>query len=151
MSDPFEGQRFPKGVLLGAAVLLASTLVLALASRATGFGRVEVEHAREVQVRELRFEDAADGSVQVVDAASGATVAELPAGGEGFMRGVLRGMARSRRQEGIGRDAPLRLVRWSDGHISLHDPTTGRAVELDAFGETNARAFARLLKEGASE
>ncbi|MCA9551217.1 MAG: hypothetical protein KC933_14370 [Myxococcales bacterium] len=147
MGDPFEGQKFPKGVLLGAGALLAASLSLAVLSRTTGYGRVEVQHVHAVQVRELRFEDVTDGSVQVVDVTRGGVVAELPAGGEGFVRGVLRGMVRSRRQEGIGRDTPLRLVRWSDGHLSLHDPATGRVVELDAFGETNARAFARLLDD----
>ena len=32
--------------------------------------------------------------------------------------------------------------------LSLEDETTGRRVELNAFGPTNAGAFARLLREG---
>ena len=40
---------------------------------------------------------------------------------------------------------PFRLTHWSDGRLSLEDPSTGRRIELDAFGPTNTAVFARLM------
>jgi putative photosynthetic complex assembly protein len=42
-------------------------------------------------------------------------------------------------------DTPFRLTDWTDGRLTLEDRSTGRSVELRAFGATNAAAFARLL------
>ena len=58
---------------------------------------------------------------------------------------ALRGMARDRFREGIGGDQPFVLARASDGRLILDDPTTGRNINLGAFGKVNAQAFARLL------
>ena len=43
-------------------------------------------------------------------------------------------------------DPPFRLARWSDGRLTLEDPTTGRRIELGAFGPTNAEVFAELMQ-----
>ncbi len=40
---------------------------------------------------------------------------------------------------------PFRLSAWSDGRLTLEDPATGRAVDLEAFGPTNEATFVRLL------
>ena len=66
----------------------------------------------------------------------------------GFMRATLRGLAQERRRSGIDDTTPFLLTRWSDGRMSLDDVTTGRNVALDAFGETNSGAFARLFVSG---
>ena len=76
-------------------------------------------------------------------------VATVPPGTNGFLRGVMRGMARNRMLHDVGAAPPFRLVRWSDGRITLDDPETGRHIELDPFGPTNAGAFAALLGQPA--
>jgi len=82
----------------------------------------------------------------MVYAASGGDVVEvLEPGTNGFVRGVLRGLARDRKLRGIGPQPPFELTRWTDGRLSLTDTATGREIELDAFGPTNVGAFARLL------
>jgi putative photosynthetic complex assembly protein len=63
---------------------------------------------------------------------------------------VLRGLARERRQHGIGAEPPFRLTLWANGALSLVDTATGRVIELDGFGQTNRAAFARLLKGPAA-
>lgn len=103
---------------------------------------------RPVQQRDLVFEDRADGAVVVREAAGLGTV-EVFEGENGFLRGTLRGMARTRKAEGVGPSAPFRLATWSDGRLTLDDPATGRHVELLAFGPDNAAVFARLLTEAA--
>jgi len=82
----------------------------------------------------------------VTRADTGETVERL-SGEHGFIRSVMRGMARERRAQDVGHEPPFRLMRWSDGRITLDDPQTGRWVALDAFGPDNAGAFGALLRK----
>jgi putative photosynthetic complex assembly protein len=65
--------------------------------------------------------------------------------GNGFVRGVMRGMARDRRAHGVGMEPPFALTLWRNGTLSLTDKSTGRAIELGSFGPDNRAAFAALL------
>lgn len=94
---------------------------------------------------DCRFDDADDGAVLVRDAASGALLARVAPGEQGFLRGTLRALVRERRQQGLGAEQPFRLLRLADGRLALRDPATGRQLDLSAFGPTNAALFARLL------
>lgn len=95
--------------------------------------------------RLVRFEDASDGSVVIRDAQNMQVLARFPVAEGGFVRGSIRALARERRQEGQGREAPFRLAAWSDGQLTLDDAATGRRIDLTAFGATNAGVFSRLL------
>ncbi|HTO46294.1 MAG TPA: photosynthetic complex assembly protein PuhC [Burkholderiales bacterium] len=150
MSDPFADRPFPRGALLGAAALVALTIALAATSRWSGFGTTQLPESAAVTVRDLRFDDRADGAVVVHDAHTGELVEVVQPGTNGFLRGALRGLARERRARGIGSEPPFRLAAGADGRLTLEDPSTGRRIALEAFGPTNAGAFARLLAEGAS-
>jgi putative photosynthetic complex assembly protein len=66
-------------------------------------------------------------------------------GQNGFLRGTLRGFARIRRSDGVGAIPPMLLTGYADGRLVLADPSTGRLVELEAFGSSNEAVFARLL------
>jgi putative photosynthetic complex assembly protein len=57
----------------------------------------------------------------------------------------MRGLNRARMQRNLPLDTPWRLIRWDNGRMTLSDTATGQRVELDAFGKTNAAAFARFL------
>ncbi len=144
--DPAHAPRLPRAALLGAAVLVGATLLLAGAARLTGAGATPAPVSTPLERRDLRFEDRADGGVAVVAAPGDRVVQVLPPGEGGFVRGVLRGLARERRSRGVGPEAAFSLTRWADGRLSLADPETGRTIELSAFGPTNARAFAQLLE-----
>jgi len=134
---------FPRAPLIGAGALVAFSLVAAITGRMTGSHAIAVSETA-VAVRDLRFEDRADGAVVVSDADDDRTV-KVVTGQNGFLRGTLRGLARTRKSEGIGPAAPFRLAAWSDGRLTLDDPSTGRHVELEAFGPTNTAVFGRLL------
>jgi hypothetical protein len=112
---------FPKGALWGAAALISFTLSVTVAVRAGVFPHV----ANPPTLR--------------------ATI--LPASEQGFVRGVLRGLARERRLKDVGPDAPFRLEQWSDNGLTLTDLGTGRQIELGAFGSTNRAAFAVMLPQ----
>lgn len=96
--------------------------------------------------RNLFFEDASGGRVIVKDANDESTVAVITTGEDGFMRSVMRGLARQRMSNGYDASVPFELTSWESGYLSLNDPVTGRFIELTAFGVDNAKAFARLLK-----
>jgi putative photosynthetic complex assembly protein len=145
MGDPIHEQTIPRGALLGAGALLVAAVVATAVARYTGVGTTHLPAAAPVAAAELRFLDGADGSVVVLSYPEGVEVAVLPPGQHGFARGVLRGLARDRRLAHLDSGPPFRLVRWSDGRLSLEDPATRRAVALEAFGPDNARVFAGLL------
>lgn len=149
MSDPLHHQPFPRGALWAVGTLIAFSLLAVVAARLTGFDANEIPPPAPVESRDLRFEDGTGGWVYVYDARSDALVATLEPGTENFVRGVLRGLARTRRSMGIGEQGAMRLTRHADGRLTLEDETTGRVIDLVAFGRTNYAAFARFLGSGA--
>ncbi len=138
---------FPRFPLFGAAGLVAFSLA------AAGYGRWEhvqsgIPAAEVAATRELRFADRADGAVVITQVGAQLPL-EILTGQNGFLRGTMRGLARTREQNGIGSAAPFRLTAWTDGRLTIDDPTTGGHVELEAFGHTNEAVFAQLLDPGA--
>ncbi|MES2423712.1 MAG: photosynthetic complex assembly protein PuhC [Pseudomonadota bacterium] len=138
----------PRGLLLSAAVLLALTLGGTAAVRWSG-QTIRAPDAPAQVIRALRFEDRPDGSIAVIDAASGQTI-ESVTGQAGFVRGTLRGLARERKRSGFGPEQAFELIGRADGRLTLSDPSTGRLVDLESFGPTNAGVFARLLPPPAT-
>ena len=143
---------FPRGAAARARPALIGLLAARGRGRAPAAG---VRHApcrprRRAQSRDLRFEDRADGAVAVLDGR-----------GRRHVVAVLR--ARHQRLHPrrrcaawpatascatSGRSSPSASRRWDDGRLTLEDPATGGRIELEAFGPTNAGAFARLLTAG---
>ena len=140
---------FPTKPLFAAAGLIGFALLAAVAGTVVGpSGRDPV--SQPISERLLRFEDRADGAVLVFDATANptdinATPIDVATGQNGFLRGVLRGFARTRRADAIGDAAPFRLTAWADGRLTLQDPATGRHTDLEAFGESNVAVFAAFL------
>ncbi len=145
MSDPFVDHGVPRVPLLGAFALVLATLAAVALLRVFGYGPPAQPPAEVIAARELRFADRPAGGVAVYDARSGALIDDLATGGDGFVRGTLRGLARERRSHGIGAEPPVRITAHADGRLMLEDMATGRQIDLGAFGPTNAAAFARFL------
>jgi putative photosynthetic complex assembly protein len=145
MSDPFAGQSFPRAPLLGAGALVLASLLAVATMRLSGAPPMTVAPSPVVIERQLNFEDAVGGGVDVIDARSGTRLSHLEPGADGFIRATLRSLVRERRLQRIGAEAPFVLSSHADGRLTLADPATGRSVNLEAFGPDNAGAFARLL------
>jgi putative photosynthetic complex assembly protein len=145
MSDPFRDRVLPRGAVIAAATLIGFTLLAAAGARVTDVGTTHTPNAAAVEVRDLRFEDRSDGGVAVYESRTGQSVTVIAPGTNGFLRSVLRGLARERKRQEIGAEPPFRLTRWSDGRLSLDDPATGRHIDLEAFGPDNSGVFVRLL------
>jgi putative photosynthetic complex assembly protein len=150
MSDPFGNKPFARGPLLGAAVLLGSVLVGTALVRLTGVGGTGVADAPSVVEKDFHFEDRSDGSIAVIESEHQHLIYTVPPGTNGFLRGTLRGLARERKREGLGSEAPFQLIGRADGRLTLIDPATRRRVDLESFGPTNAAVFARLLELASS-
>ncbi|QBM77162.1 phosphonoacetaldehyde methylase [Sphingomonas sp. AAP5] len=154
MTHAHHAERLPRGALIlagslvGFAFLLTATVRIAHIPPAGSPAALrETTHVAAVQTRTLRFLDAADRGVRIEDVGTGQTAGTIVPGQEtGFIRGVMRGLARERRMHGIGSDAPFTLTQWRDGELTLTDSATGRSIELNAFGTTNRAAFAALLR-----
>ncbi len=144
-----DAEPFPRAALIAVAAVLTLSVAFAGAARWTGLGSqsfgTPVSSAKPSLSEDLRFADEANGAVSVSDGRTGALVATLAPGTEGFVRDVMRGLARERRMRGIGPATPFRLTQWTTGQVYLEDPATGRRIDLQAFGPTNRAAFLRLL------
>lgn len=151
MSDPFENEQVPRGALIAAGVLVAGTIIGAAFSSFGGHSAVAPPQAERAEQVALRFIDREQGGIAVHDAQTGARIAVLEPGTNGFIRGVLRGLARERRQNEIGEAPAFTLIRRTDGRLALIDGSTGRRIELDAFGHTNAGAFASLMQAARTQ
>jgi putative photosynthetic complex assembly protein len=135
----------PRGVLIGAALLVGFSLMLAGGMRLSGIN-IAQPTGTAVTVRHLNFADRSDGAVIVTDAAAGNRVVDIVKPETGyFLRATMRTLARQRHREDIGAETPFTLTGWNDGRLTLDDPTTDRRVDLEAFGETNEEVFAKLL------
>jgi putative photosynthetic complex assembly protein len=138
-------EKFPRGALIGAAGMIALTLMSAAITRISGTP-TQVPASSAIAVRDLLFEDTADGAVNVYDAASNIRpVGIVSPGSSAFLRATMRGLAQQRKRESLSADIPFRLTQWADGRLTLDDQATRRHIELEAFGATNAASFARLL------
>jgi putative photosynthetic complex assembly protein len=151
MSDPFEGRPFPRGVLIGAALLIAFVIAAAAMVRLTGVGGVEMPFAPVAEARELVFVDLGDGVTMVAlpgpdGADRNAVVGVLRSGEDGFAMGVMRGMVRGRKARDIPLDAPYQLALLEDRRLVFRDPSVGTEIDLRAFGPTNLAAFSPMLR-----
>ena len=145
MSDVADRKTLPRGALIGAGALVLASLLMVGFARLTGYGPAKPPVSVVVASYDLRFEDRADGAVLIYSDATNQLVDTLKPSTNGFVRGVLRGLVRERRADHVGPTPPFRLTRWADGRLSLDDPSTGRHVDLEVFGPTNAGAFADIL------
>lgn len=148
MSQAGGDRSFPRGALFGAAALIGLTIVSATAARLTSDGPARPQGTVLVQ-RDLRFEDRPDGSIAVLDARDGQAIDTLAPGTNGFIRASLRSLASRRRFNHDSNDI-WHVVAWADGRLTLDDRESGGVIDLEAFGQTNEMAFARLLTAKSS-
>lgn len=142
MAHAQVGRPFPKAALIGAAGLVALSIASAAVSKWTGFGHQQRAPSEIVAAAELVFLDRPDGGIDVT--ANGRTIVLAP-GSNGFVRGIVRGLARDRKVRGIGPDVPFRLMLRADEVLLLADPATGGVLDLGAYGSENGAAFGALL------
>ncbi len=97
------------------------------------------------QERQIILTGDTSGAAKVIDADTGAVIADLPGDKGGFISGVSSVIVRERTLAGVPIDAPVRLMRFADGRLGLRDDLTGFELALIGFGRDNTAAFARLM------
>ena len=148
-----DSERFPKAALIGAGALVGITLLL---TGATSLGLIQKTpspqqarvdaHVKPISSRSLSFMDAPGGTLEIRDTDKNEIAYTIKKGEKsGFIRGVLRGLARERKMNDVGEAPPFRLTSWADGALTLQDISTGRIIELGSFGPDNRASFAALL------
>ena len=143
-----DHEPFPKGALFAAGSLIALSLVAAVVGRHQNLNPpIDSIVSAPVPntVLKLRFIDEADGSVIVRNATTGATLDVIAPGEDAFIRAVMRGFVRDRKLRQIGVEVPFNLSLYQNKRLTMSDPTTGKEIDLRAFGPTNEGAFARFL------
>jgi len=148
MSQTVQEPLIPRGGLMAGAGLALFALAAVTASRLTGIGDVRMSVPAAVESRDLNFTDGQGGAVLVLDHRDGHLIDTLAPGSNGFIRVVLRGLARERKLGDIGPQPPFRLARHVNGQLTLTDTSSGKQIDLDAFGSANVGAFARLMHAG---
>lgn len=157
MTEPHHHHeiRIPRSVLIGFGLLLAGVVTAVALFRFSGMEPLaqvpEPQHV--VDQRELRFVDGGGGTVEVLEVRDGAAdvlIQVIEPGDGGFIRGVLRSMARARRADGISDEQPFVLIHAANGTVLLEDPTTGQRIDLQAFGPASVEAFKALLASADS-
>ena len=136
---------FPRTVILGVGGLLAFTIVMAGTARLTNHNHVLMPPTQAIAVRDLAFKDLANGGIDITDADTGRLISTVAPETGGFVRGIMRGLVRDHRLQGKAPHSSFRLTQWADGRLSIEDPATHESYELEAFGSTNEKVFARLL------
>ncbi len=146
MSEAIHEPLVPKTWLVSAVALVLFSLASVTAVRLTGVGGTHMTLPAAVESRDLQFEDGKNGTVLVYDARDHRLIDSLAPGTNGFVRVVLRGLARERKLGDIGQQPPFRLTRYENGQLVLQDTSTLKQIDLVAFGSSNEQAFARLME-----
>lgn len=149
--EAIDAKPFPRGMLIAVAAMIGLSILFAAAASLWDFGATRIDYAPVTDSRDLVFKDLQNGSVGVVDAAGQKQIAEVKPGHDGFVRVVMRSMARDRAVRGVGADVPFRLARHADDMLSLTDLATGEVVMLNAFGAMNTKAFEPFLALGRTK
>lgn len=142
-----DREKVPRVLLRAILILCLTVLAFVSVARVTGMEPAAMP-PKDVPVtaeRTLIIFGDQGGKARVLDQ-YGTQIADLTPEQGGFISGVWRSMARTRTQQGIDPNAPVRLVKFADGRLGLRDDLTGWRVELIGFGRDNAAAFAKLLE-----
>ena len=144
-----DHEPFPRGALIAASAMVGLSLVATTAVRLvkiTAPAPIAAAQPAPAASVDLRFSDQADGSIRVQNSRTDQVVETIQPGVGGFVRGVMRGLARDRISRHIGEAPPFRLSQAKDGRMSLEDTATGRVIDLESFGAGNRQSFIELLK-----
>ncbi|MEM6586000.1 MAG: photosynthetic complex assembly protein PuhC [Pseudomonadota bacterium] len=150
--DDFRIHTLP---LMACGVVITTSLALAI-STSLGFldpqgvpDQIRAERGvMSVATRSVTFNDAADGSVWVADAATGEELGRFAQGEGGFVRATARAMVTGRELHGLGSAVPFELIEWDNGAMTLRDTQTGRTVELHAFGAKTHEIYQDMMVKG---
>lgn len=131
--------------LYGAVSLIAVAFAITIFGQVTEIGTVRLDDTARSETRDVFIRGGDDGVIAVTDATTGALIATIEPGEDGFTQDALRGLLRKRGAR-VPETEPFRVVRWRSGTLSLTDTATGDQVYPGAFGPDSAAAFAQFFE-----
>jgi putative photosynthetic complex assembly protein len=136
------------GGMIAISLLLTASVTLGFVERqAVPAEARAAAGTKAVAQRTVRFFDEPDGTVRVEDGATEQVLARFGQGEGGFIRASVRALVHQRRIRGEGPAVAFELTEWEGGGLTLHDPVTGRSVEVSSFGPDNRAIYANLLPQ----
>ncbi len=142
-AKPRDPEMIPRPLLLAMLGLVLATLALTTFSVVTGREKVgQPQDAAIVQQRSIILQGGGAQAVTVLNE-DGQLLMDLPHGG--FITVIQNGLERARTVARADQSAPVRIVEYANGRLSVIDDTTGWSVELGSFGSDNRAAFERLI------
>ena len=135
----------PKALLRAVLALLVSILVLVAYARLTDRPlEAQPPDGAIVAERVISLKGTQSGAALILDE-EGAVLAQYAPGDGGFVSTVDRVIRRERLRNGVASDGAVHLRMREGERLSVYDPSTGREIELEAFGRDNAAEFEQLL------
>lgn len=143
-----DREMIPSVLLRAMLFLVVAVVVIVAFARLTDrpLEATRPEGVPVVSERIVHLHGDMSGAARVLDA-NGTLIADLSPEQGGFIAGVSRVLHRERMKVGVADAAPVRLVRYADGHLALFDDATGWTMQIAGFGADNKAAFARLMED----
>ncbi|MCQ8277491.1 photosynthetic complex assembly protein PuhC [Acetobacteraceae bacterium KSS8] len=136
----------PVGPFLAAAGVLSIVAVaLCLPAGHGALVPVRMDAAPIVSARALRFDEHADGTLDVFDASNGTLIQHLPVDRNGFLHALVHGLGATRRRAHVPVAQSYSLTLFDDGRLVLADTATRTSIDMEGFGPTNMRGVLALL------
>ena len=128
--------KFLKPQLLVPAVMVAS-VIFVIGFQVFNFEPINVSpNSSIIFSKQIYIEETDDLETRILNE-NGAILVEYPKGKETFVSTILRVINRDRIKRNIDKSGPLILQKKDDKRISIFDPSSGKEVDLMAFGEDN--------------
>ena len=141
MADP-RNMRGPS-FFLGALMIIAVIGAIVGTSRDPADSRMGA--SEPIVVRSLIWTgDLATGGA-LIDQETGESLATFAAEGEGLVRNALRSIQSTRRMEQMDVVAPVQIIRWDTGRVTLSDMSIDKHIPLNSFGPGNTPGLQALF------
>ena len=139
-------ERIPTALLRAILVLLA--LVLSLVVYASWTDRpleAQPPNGDIVSERVIHLQGTVAGAARILDV-DGAEIMRFASGEGGFVSTIDRVIRRERLRNGVSNEGALHVRMREGQRLSIFDPSTGREIELEAFGRDNIAKFEALVQ-----
>ena len=98
-----------------------------------------------VSERVIHLQGTVAGAARILDV-DGAEIMRFASGEGGFVSTIDRVIRRERLRNGVSNEGALHVRMREGQRLSIFDPSTGREIELEAFGRDNIAKFEALVQ-----
>lgn len=138
-------EKIPVALLRGILVLLGLVLILVFYASLTDRPlEAQPPDGAIVSERIIHLQGAVSGAARVLDV-NGDEIMRFATGEGGFVSTIDRVIRRERLRHGLPNDGVLHVRLREGERLSIFDPSTGREIELEAFGRDNVAKFAAIV------